>query len=180
MRIFAHRIFLVALALTLCLGAEAKKKQQKPVYLFGYGVALLDYTTYLSAVVTLYSATIDSKTKVLNSIVRYSNQFRSYLEALYESHVTCAVFYDKSKAKLEKKYLKIRRRVNEDKSLKLTEIPANEFKFVWVPNEVEVKAEVIGEIAKDHSKKKKKKAPAPVSEPKEKQKSPKNGKRGTR
>ena len=180
MRIFAHRIFLVALALTLCLGAEAKKKKQKPVYLFGYGVALLDSTTYLSAVVTLDSATIDSKTKVLNSIVRYSNQFRSYLEALYESHVTCTVFYDKSKAKLEKKYLKMRRRVNDDKSLKLKEIPADEFKFVWVPNEVEVKAEVAGEIAKDHSKKKKKKAPAPISEPKEKQKSPKNGKRGTR
>ena len=62
---------------------EAKKKQ-KPVYLFGYGFALLDSTTYLSAVVTLDSATIDSKTTVLNSIARYSNQFRSYLEALNE------------------------------------------------------------------------------------------------
>ena len=74
----------------------------------------------------------------------------------------------------------MRRRVNDDKSLKLKEIPADEFKFVWVPNEVEVKGEVVGEIAKDHSKKKKKKAPALVSESKEKQKSSKKGKRGTR
>lgn len=180
MRFFAHRLLLLTLALAVCMGAEAKKKKQEPMYLFGYGVALLDSTTYLSAVVRLDSATIDPKTKILNSIVRYSNQLRTYLEALYESHVTCTVFYDKSKAKLEKKYLKMRRRVNDDKSLKLKEIPADEFKFVWVPNEVEVKGEVVGEIAKDHSKKKKKKAPALVSESKEKQKSSNKGKRGTR
>ena len=92
MRFFDHRLLLLTLALAVCMGAEAKKKKQEPMYLFGYGVALLDSTTYLSAVVRLDSATIDPKTKILNSIVRYSNQLRTYLEAYTSrtSRVRCS------------------------------------------------------------------------------------------
>ena len=180
MRILAHRMLHLMLALSVCLGAEAKKKKQEPIYLFGYGIALLDSTAYLSAVVCLDSATVDSKTKVLNSIVRYSNQFRTYVEALYESHVTCAVFYNKNKVKLEKQYVKMRRRVNDDKSLKLKEIPAEEFKFVFVPNEGEIKGKVVGEIEKDYSKKKKKKANVPDGRPSDNTNMPNRGRGGKR
>ena len=86
MRVYVHRFFLLTLACMLCLGASAKKKE-KGVYLFGYGTALLDSTVYLSAPVFLDSATIDPKTKIVHSIVRYSNQFQSYVEALYQPHV---------------------------------------------------------------------------------------------
>ena len=89
MRVFAHRFFLLTLACMLCLGASAKKKE-KGVYLFGYGTALLDSTVYLSAPVFLDSATIDPKTKIVHSIVRYSNQFQSYVEALYQ-RVPCSI-----------------------------------------------------------------------------------------
>lgn len=164
MRVFAHRFFLLTLACMLCLGASAKKKE-KGVYLFGYGTALLDSTVYLSAPVFLDSATIDPKTKIVNSIVRYSNQFQSYVEALYQPHVTCAVFYHTDKAKLEKQYLKIRRRVNNDKSLRLTEIAAEEFKFVWVPNDERTHNSYLGEMPEKASKKKKKKADVPDGRP---------------
>ena len=164
-------IFLLTLVSVL-IGTAQNVKSENVFHTYIYND---EYKVYMD--VNLYDANISVPGQDVFGMVP------GFFGALRDSRkwlVTDAKIVGKSKAKLEKKYLKIRRRVNEDKSLKLTEIPANEFKFVWVPNEVEVKTEVAGEIAKDHSKKKKKKAPAPISEPKEKQKSPKNSKRGTR
>lgn len=187
MSIFFRRYLLLAITFVVFSGVHAGKKKDTPVYLFGYGVALLDSTVYMSAVMPLDSAEIDSKTHILNSIVRYSNQFQSYVEALYVPHVATAIFYHKNKAKLEKKYLKLRRRANEDKSLKLVEIPANEFKFVWVPYapEAYLMPEAQTQGVKSKGRKKRKENNMPVSEQEQqnnikKNKSVNSKKRGTR
>ena len=94
--------------------------------------------------------------------------------------MTCAVFYHTDKAKLEKQYLKIRRRVNNDKSLRLTELAAEDFKFVWVPNDERTPNSYLGEMPEKASKKKKKKADVPDGRPSDNMNKPNRGRGGKR
>ena len=102
------KIHLLILLSFTFLAVHAQKKQsvENPeVYIFGVGTGFLE-----------------------NRAI-YAEQMKIYLEQNYPGYETCAIFYDTKKKAIEKKYNKVRRRYQKDKSTKLVELPVTEFTF---------------------------------------------------
>lgn len=134
---------LLCLALTLiCLfmatEATAKPKQTK-VYVFGVSISYTDSLTFITDIQPLPTAYVDTKTGFLYDRSIYSQQLQIWVETMKQQPgTTCAIFFNKSKSALEKKYLKLLNKVRKDRSTKLQTLDAGEFKFIpleWTEHE---------------------------------------------
>ena len=108
---------------------EKKEKIEEPKHIYLYGVAINfnDSTVYLTDVQHLDSVIIHLDGAIQN-YASYSMQLKVYLEGtLDETTQTCAVIYSEKKKALEKRYLKTRKKYQENKTLKL--IGTNAFVF---------------------------------------------------
>lgn len=130
-------LLLLAAAVFMPYRAEAKGKKENTVYLFAFGSSFKDSTAYLSAVQELKGVAIDKKTDFLSFRAEYSKQFKSYLNAqLGVPYATCVVFFSKKKDAVEKKYLKVRRKLKLEKRRGIQEIPGTDFAFTLTPQEL--------------------------------------------
>ncbi|MBR1593643.1 MAG: hypothetical protein IJ659_02580 [Alloprevotella sp.] len=131
---FISRISLVLLAASLSLGAAAQKntKEFTGIHVFGVGTSFNDSTVYISQPQFLPEATLQAKTRFMENRAKYAFQMKTYLEANYAANETCAVFYAKTHKTLEKKYLKVRRRLLK-RGVRIVEMPASEFAFQFIP-----------------------------------------------
>ena len=96
---------------------EKKKKIEEPVRVYLYGVSLNfnDSLVYMTDVQYFDSVKI-GKDGSLQNYANYSQQMKIFLEStLGESNQTCAVIYSDSKKKLEKRYVKMRKKFQADK-----------------------------------------------------------------
>ena len=111
---------------------EAKKQkaeEPKRVYMYGVAVNFNDSTTYLTEVQHLDSITINLD-GALRNYASYSQQLKLYLEGtLGKQDQTCAVIYADKKKKLEKRYLKTRKRILSDRAKSLILIGKEAFAF---------------------------------------------------
>jgi len=126
------KIHLLILLSFTFLAVQAQKKQsvENPeVYIFGVGTSFNDSTTYISEIHHFKGNFIEKKTGFLENRAIYAEQMKIYLEQNYPGYETCAIFYDTKKKAIEKKYNKVRRRYQKDKSTKLVELPVTEFTF---------------------------------------------------
>lgn len=136
-----NKVFCIALTALLffCAADIAAKPKQTKVYIFGVSINFTDSVTYLTDIQALEPAYIETKTGFLYDRSIYSQQLQIWVEyAKNQPNTTCSVFFSTNKAKLEKKYLKIRNKFNKDQSTKIKSLDAGEFKFIpqeWTEHE---------------------------------------------
>lgn len=128
------KVILIGLLGMVQLTAIAKPKDKKPeepkrVYMYGIATNFNDSTVYLTNVQYLDSITTHEN-GCLQNYSLYSMQMKVYLEGeLNELSQTCAVIYSDKKKKLDKRFLKTRKRYLNDKSKTLKQIGADAFTF---------------------------------------------------
>lgn len=130
------RIYLVCLfgALQLSVFAAPKEKKEKVeepkhVYMYGVSIDFNDSTVYLTDIQHLDNILINTDGSLQN-YAGYSLQLKVYLEGtLGEMNQTCAVVYSDKKKKLEKRYLKTRKRYMSDKSKMVKPVGTDAFSF---------------------------------------------------
>lgn len=140
------RLFLIALlgVFTLSVSAAPKEKAQKApktkektikveepkrVYMYGVSVNFNDSTVYLTDVQRLDDVIINTEGAIKNHS-GYSLQLKVYLEGtLGKVNQTCAVIYSDKKKKLERRFIKTRKKYIADKDKILHQIGASDFTF---------------------------------------------------
>lgn len=107
----------------------AKPKKTK-VYVFGISTNFTDSITYITDIQTLETAYIETKTGFLYDRSIYAQQLQIWVEQVkLQPYTTCAIFFNESKSKLEKKYKKIRDKYYKDQSTIVQQLEPEEFKF---------------------------------------------------
>lgn len=130
------RIILICLfgALQLSTFAASKEKKNKAeepkrVYMYGVAINFNDSTVYLTDVQYLDDIIIRPDGSLLN-YAGYSMQLKVYLEGtLNEANQTCAVIYSDKKKQLEKRYIKMRKRYQDNKDKVVKRIGTDAFTF---------------------------------------------------
>lgn len=106
-----------------------KADEPKRVYMYGVSIDFNDSVVYMTDVQHLDSIIINKDASIQNHAY-YSMQMKVYLEGtLGETNQTCAVIYSDNKKKLEKRYLKMRKKYQADKNTLLKQIGADSFMF---------------------------------------------------
>ena len=103
---------------------DKKEKEEEPkrVYMYGVSLNFNDSVVYMTDVQYLDSILIQ-KDGSLQNYANYSQQMKIFLEGtLGERNQTCAVIYSDNKKKLEKRYVKMRKRYQADKEKVLMKI----------------------------------------------------------
>ena len=100
---------MMAVMLGVSMTAEAKKTMVPKMYMFGIAASFNDSIVYFTNIQEVSNAWIESKNKFLLDRQIYSNQLRDYLaNKLQMPHRTCIVYYNTKRAKIEKKFIKLR------------------------------------------------------------------------
>ncbi len=123
----------ILLLLTACLlmpaMAEAKAKDET-VYIFGYGASLEDSIVCITAIQALPNTVLQKGTDFLPHRAELSAQLNIYLANNWGMpNTVCTVFFNKKKHALEKKLLKVRRLLRNEKQFHITELRAEDFAF---------------------------------------------------
>lgn len=126
------KLWLVGLSALFSSVLSAQNGKNATVYIFGYSTAFNDSAVVLTSVQPLHGVTLEAKTGFLPGREIYSRQLKAYLESRDSTPQTCAVFFAKTRAKLEKKYAAVRYRMKMNKNIKLRELSASDFTFVSV------------------------------------------------
>ena len=125
-------LFLALMGIVLLSSFTApkeKKEEPKRVSMFGVSVDFNDSVVYLTDVQCLDSIVINKDGSIQN-YANYSFQLKVYLEGtLGEADQTCAVIYSDNKKKLEKRYVKMRKRFRADDRNVLKQLGTDSFMF---------------------------------------------------
>ena len=116
-------------SLTAFAAKKDKADEPKRVYLYGVSVNFNDSVVYMTDVQSLDSMVINKDGSIRN-YANYSIQMKVYLEGvLGKSNQTCAVIYSDNKKKLEKRFVKMRKRYQADKNRLFLQVGADAFRF---------------------------------------------------
>lgn len=122
-------VLLSAVALQ-SLEAKQRKVVQKPIYMVGVGISLVDSMVFISDMVRVDSVTIEKKTKFLMDRQLYSFQFQRYLEAVYKGGpYVPAVYSSPKRKKMERRYLSLHKRYVQSKELRMILVDQGQFRF---------------------------------------------------
>ncbi len=122
-------LLLVCLVLGLT-NAMAQKPEQRCVYMFGFAASFVDSTAYITDIQTIDSAFVFKKNGFLADRSLYSMQLSQFLQvSMQKENMTCAVFFDLKKSKLEKTFLKVRKKYSNDPGVLLTPLGKDVFTF---------------------------------------------------
>lgn len=131
----------ITLTLLLTVGfatvSQAKNMKAAHLYMFGFSASFSDSTVYVTDIQDVEGAWIDSKTNFLLGRDNYSYQLKEYMaDKMQMPNRVCMVFYATSKAKAEKKLMKLMKKYvpnpKKKKNLKPYEVHylnAQDFKF---------------------------------------------------
>lgn len=133
------KLFLICLFGILQLSAYAAPKEKKAkketteepkrVYMYGVAINFNDSIVHLTDVQHLDSVVINLD-GALQNYANYSQQLKVYLEeTLGKTNQTCAVIYSDKKKKLEKRFIKTRKKFQSDKDKNLYRIGTDAFSF---------------------------------------------------
>ena len=174
------RNFLMSLAAVVAfiLGVNDAQAAYKPTpgYIFGFAASFNDSTVYLTEIQRIDSTWTDARKDFLYRRNDYSSQLREHLRNQGFVNPTCVTIFSDDRKKLEKKYLKLRKKYTEKGRFDVKYIDVNTFSYhgiipddkemVTTKNEIKKarKAEIKSEKAdakkkkaldKEHKKKKK-------------------------
>ena len=138
MKIVKYLLLLCALcAFTLVntQNAQAKKKPDGKVYMFGFSASFTDSLIYFTDIQAVDSAQIDQKTHFLLYRNLYAQQLQDYFAASMQPNRVCIVMYALTKEEAEKKFLKMRRIYTKKNqaSYDIRYLTENEFRFNPIP-----------------------------------------------
>lgn len=110
---------------------KAKEDNEpKRIYLYGVSIDFNDSTVYITDMQHLDDIVINKDGSLLN-YANYSLQLKLYLEGtLGETNQTCGVIYSDDKRKLEKRYIKMRKKYQADKNKMIRQIGTDSFVFL--------------------------------------------------
>lgn len=124
---------LVVVAIAFASSTLAKG-HDKVVYAFGFGTCLGDTVVYVSSVQQLENAQINHKTGFLENRSDYSYEMERKLQTLYNKAFTCTIIFATEKSKAEKQYLKLKKHLLKDKSLRVEYLTSTDFQFSPIAN----------------------------------------------
>ena len=105
------RLTLMALLMTVATASHAKRVLEPHVYMFGFSGSFTDSLIYMTDIQDVQLVWMDSKTKFLIGRDYYSEQLKTFLsEQKQQPNRVCVVFFAKSKKKVEKQFLKLRKK----------------------------------------------------------------------
>lgn len=124
---------LVGIVLLSSFMAPREKKDKidepKRIYMYGVSVDFNDSIIYMTDIQYIDSMIVKSDGS-LHDLSNYSIQMKYFLEGdLGESNQTCAVVYSDNKKKLEKRYVKTRKKYQSDKTKVLMKLNSDSFTF---------------------------------------------------
>lgn len=120
---------LYAVQLTASAATKEKAEEFKRVYMYGVAVNFNDSTVYMTDIQHLDSMIIN-KDGSLQNYVGYSLQLKVHIEGtLGEIDQTCAIIYSDKKKKLEKSFLKMRKKYAAERGEKFKRIGTDSFIF---------------------------------------------------
>ena len=104
------------------------KKSEKNVYLMGVSASFTDSLVYFTDIQMVDSVSLD-KNDMLPQRSQYSYQLKTYLESKYGTpNRTCFVYFNESKAKLEKTVKKLKEKYRKGGKSIIRQVES-EFKF---------------------------------------------------
>lgn len=107
------------------------EKTSGKTYVFGFAHVLGDSTAYITNINEIDSIDVQKRTKFLPFRSDFSLQFKIYLEAKCGlAHETSTVFFSKNRARLVKKFNKIKKRYLDSHSFVLKQVSDNDFRFI--------------------------------------------------
>lgn len=99
------------------------------VYLYGVSTDFNDSVVYMTDIHSLDSVVVN-KEGALQNYSSYSFQMKVFMsDVLGQANQTCAVIYSVDKKKLEKRYLKMRKKYQSDKDCFLKQLGTDAFMF---------------------------------------------------
>ena len=125
------KMFFLCLAMLLAVTAANAVEKPTKIYIYGFSASFNDSTVYLTDIMEVDSAWINTKTKFLYGRSSYSYQLKTYLQEQGVATPTCIVSYAMTRKDAEKKYVKLKRKYTNSKGedFIVKYIPATDFKF---------------------------------------------------
>ncbi len=158
---FRHAVLAVMTVSSLFMAStlQAKNVIAPQMYMFGFAASFNDTIVHFTEIQQVDSTWTDAKGKFLLGRDNYSYQLRDYLASKLKMYNrTCVVVFNKDKKKLEKRYLKMKRKYDSPKvtGFDIRTISVQDFRF----RPINMNATEETPVAKKPAKKKKsKKAP---------------------
>ena len=154
MKITKFIVFIgLLLVASMPLDAKTRRVGQKPVYMIGVGISLVDSMVFITDMMQVDSVTLEKKTNFLMDRQLYSFQLQHYLEQNYKGGpYVPSVFFGTKRKKMERQYLSLHKRYVNRKDLRMVLVDQGQFRF---KTEEYVEQELV-EIEKPKKKDKKK------------------------
>ena len=109
-------MLVAVMALGMSIQTSAKKVQVPKMYIFGFAASFNDTIVHFTNIQEIDSAWIEKKDKFLQMREMYSYQLRDFLASKKQMpRRTVVVFANKSKKKVEKKFLKFKKLYTQSK-----------------------------------------------------------------
>ena len=122
------KYMLLLAALMLAANVSAKMLKTSHMYMFGFSASFKDSVVYVTDIQDVQGAWIEKKSKFLMGRDKYSEQLKTHLtEQLRQNDRVCVVFFNKSKKKTEKKYLKLMKKYKKGYDIRYLNV--TQFKF---------------------------------------------------
>lgn len=126
------RTLLTLLFAAALLQVAAYEPLRKRVYLFGFATSFTDSVAYITEIQTLDSAYVHYN-GFLDSRSLYALQLDQYLAGTGREGLTCVVFFNKKKSKVEKKFLEVKKKHAAMHGVAVSPVTQNEFQFQLEP-----------------------------------------------
>lgn len=132
------KFFLIFITIFVAIPLIAKDKQKASnkevctsVYAYGIATSFNDSIVYMTDVMKVDSVYFDiPKSNAIGGRKQYSRQFKDYLDNKGMTNRTCTFFYQPTKEKAEKSYIKLRKKLIQKYKFSTELISKEEFKFV--------------------------------------------------
>lgn len=121
---------LTACILLLSFASLSAKVIPSKVYMFGFAASFTDSVAYVTGIQEVDNVYLDGKTQFLMDRAVYSNQLQSFLERDKGAmNMTCAVFYNVKKKKLQEELARIRKRYEKTDAVRVQSLEGGPFRF---------------------------------------------------
>ena len=130
-------LYAAMLMCAVCFASVAKaQKAAGGVYVFGVAFSSADSTAYITDVQHIDGITAEKKTGRLAYSSDFSRQLADYLTLQGKaSYPVTAVFYHNDRKKIERTFVKVRRRYTKDADAHTAPVSKEEFSFVIPQNQ---------------------------------------------
>ncbi len=127
-----HLMLLAVMVVCSVSILQAKKKndlETKTMYFYGMAKSYSDSLVYMTEIMMLENVAIDKETGGVLNIEMYSEQLKNYLAQMGKKGYICSLFYEKKAKKIEKSYMKLKKRIQNNGGAKFAPLA---FRYEYV------------------------------------------------